>query len=289
MTKEKIKERIDDILKSQSELEQMVIRMQDDFFNEVIVNYQSIATSQRSFNTFFRNFNQKYQAPIFQKILKDLLSLIESNVSYFKSESSVKNVDIASIRYSLSFQFGISDLGGIEPQGYLSDLILDTSVRRNFRAGLMKFSQSGRNTRLDVKQIEMFIKGDEKTYGIWESFYSKEDKGSGSIFDVYQKADRMAQNQFSNSLGMQAQMYVGGLMTSSRTFCEERNGKIFLGSEIKDWSKLQFQGRPKTGYVPEIDLGGYKCRHHLSALSNATAMRLDPTIKEDSNGNLYRI
>jgi hypothetical protein len=217
------------------------------------------------------------------------LSLIESNVSYFKAEASVKSVDIASIRYSLSFQFGISDLGGIEPQGYLSDLILDTTVRRTFREGLMKFSQGGRNTRLDVKQIEMFIKGDEKTYGIWESFYRKEDKGSSSVFDVYQKADRMAQNQFSNSLGMQAQMYVGGLMTSSRTFCEERNGKIFLGSEIKDWSKLQFQGRPKTGYVPEIDLGGYKCRHHLSALSNSTAMRLDPTIKEDSNGNLYRI
>jgi hypothetical protein len=38
MTIEKIKERIDAILKSQSELEQMVIRMQDNFFNELIIN-----------------------------------------------------------------------------------------------------------------------------------------------------------------------------------------------------------------------------------------------------------
>ena len=292
LSKQQIKDRIDVIIKRQTKLEKLVKSLQDDFFNEVLVNYEFIVSSPKKYAIFFAQFAKDFHAPILRKIVEDLRFIIQDNVDYFLAESDLQDVEkqVNALKDTLLAEFGILPSGGIYVDGYISDVITDTSVKRNFRAGLVKFGTQGQKLTNAKKQLlNRLIKGDKDSYGIWESFYAKADKGGSSIFDVYQKADRLAQNEFSTKLGMKAKMYVGGLMVSSRSFCEERNGKIFLSNEIASWSNLNFQGKPKSGYVPEIDLGGYRCRHHLSALSNATAIRLDPTIKEDSNGNLYRI
>jgi hypothetical protein len=291
LSRQQIKDRIDVISRRQSKLEKLVKGLQDSFFEEVLRNYDFIISSPKAYGQFFGQFNKDFHAPILRQLLEDLRFVIEDNGKYFMDESDVQGAEqkIKAVEESLAVEFGISQTGTVANEGYLADIITDTSVKRNFRAGLVKFGTQGQKlTPYRKKLLQRFIKGDEGSYGIWESFYAKEDKAGGSIFDVYQKADRLAQNTFATELGMQAKMYVGGLMASSRDFCEQRNGKIFLDSEIQAWAKLEFQGKPKVGYVPEIDLGGYRCRHHLSALSNATAMRLDPTIKQDSKGVLYR-
>lgn len=95
-------------------------------------------------------------------------------------------------------------------------------------------------------------------------------------------------------------MYVGGIIENTRPFCKERNRKVFLRSEIAlfgtsedkfggyvDKSAGLFSGKPKTGYDPFTQCGGYRCRHHWSWLANEYAVRIDKNLIEE-NGKLKR-
>lgn len=290
-SKEQIKQRITTILKKQSRLEELVVNMQDDFFNEVLLNYDFIIKSGKNYSQFFSQFIKNYHVPVLGKMIEDLRYIIEDTGEYYLKESDLTGIEdtIKSVEKSLFTDIGVSQSGSILPDSYFSDLITDTSIKRTFRAGLLKFGTKRKMTNEHKKILESFIKGDTNNLGLFESFYSKEDRAGGNIFDNYQRADRLANDKFSKELGIQAWMYVGGLIDTSRPFCSERNSKIFLGNEIEAWRSLSFQGKPKTGYEPKYDCGGYRCRHTLSGLSNQTAIRLDNTLAQDKNGNLYRI
>lgn len=288
-SREQIKQRIEVILRKQSRLEDLVINLQDDFFNEVLSNYDFLIKSGKNYSQFFANFTKDYHVPVLKKLIEDLRYIIEDAGKYYSEELGAIQETIKKVETSLLTDLGISSTGSILPDSYFSDIVTDTSIKRTFRAGLLKFGTERKMTNADKKILDSFIKGDSKSLGLFESFYSKEDRAGGNIFDNYQRADRLAQDRFSTELGVQAWLYVGGLIDTSRPFCTERNGKVFLANEIESWRDLIFQGKPKTGYEPKYDCGGYKCRHTLSGLGNSTAMRLDQTIKEDKNGKLYRV
>ncbi len=293
LSRKQIQERINVILKRQTRFERLVNSLQNSFFEEVLANYDFMLQSPTKYAQFFARFTTDYHLQVLQELASDLRFIVESNKEHFTAETAgTKDTEkiIKEVENSLLVEYGVTPAGGVSSEGYLADIIKDTAVKRNFRQGLLKFGLG--DTKLSKKDkalLEQFIKGDGSNYGIFESFYAKADKSGSRIFDVYQKADRLAQNEFATGLKMQAAIYVGGTMTSSREFCVERNGKIFLRSEIESWETLKFKGKPETDYVPAIDLGGYNCRHHLSWISNATALRLDPTLREDASGNLYRI
>lgn len=281
------------ILRRQTKFERLVSSLQDSFFTEVLRDYTFMVQSPTATSQFFARFTTDYHLQVLRELASDLRYIVESNKEHFTAENGggadTEKV-VKEVENSLLAEYGITSAGSIAGEGYLADIIKDTAVKRNFRQGLVKFGLG--DTKLSKKDkalLEQFIKGDGSNYGIFESFYAKADKSGSRIFDIYQKADRLAQNEFATGLKMQAAIYVGGTMTSSREFCIERNGKIFLRSEIDSWETLKFKGKPEIDYVPAIDLGGFNCRHHLSWISNATALRLDTTLREDTNGNLYRV
>jgi hypothetical protein len=280
-SRQQIKDRIDRILSKQSKLEGLVLNLQDDFFNEVLSNYDFIIKSGKNYSQFFLQFTKDYHVPVLKKLIDDLRYIIEDTGDYYLNELDLPSLKekIKSIEESLLLDIGATKAGSIIPDTYFADIVQDTSIKRTFRLGLLKFNSKSKLTKEQKQLLEYYIKGDSKTMGLFESFYSKPDKNGGNIFDNYQRADRLAQDKFSKELGIQAWMYVGGTIDSSRNFCIERNGKIFLKSEIDSWKNINFEGKPKRGYEPFTDLGGYRCRHTLSGLSNATALRLDNTLK----------
>ena len=290
-SREQIKARIDVILKKQSRLETLVVGLQDDFFNEVLINYDFLIKSGKNYSQFFATFTKDYHVPLLRKMIEDLRYVVEDTGNYYLDDSTNKDVlaTVKKVEESLMTDLGISSTGSILPDSYFADVVMDTSIKRTFRAGLLKFGTEKKMTAEGKAIIESYIKGDTKSMGMFESFYSKADRSGGNIFDNYQRADRLAQERFSSQLGIQAWLYVGGLIDTSRPFCSERNGKIFLADEIDSWADLSFEGKPKSGYDPRIDCGGYKCRHTLSGLGNASAMRMDNTIAENKRGVLYRL
>ena len=284
---EEIKARIEEILKKQAAFEKLVSSLQDDFLEAVLLQFKELVTDPESLDAFFVQFVRDYHVPVIEHLSKDLLSIIESNIAYFQGQTLIDDYIVQKLGDALRESFGFTASGEISQVGYLQDIVQDTSVKRTFRSQLIKLNPDSINKRT-AKEIKDFIAGNDEKMGIWESFYSATDSAGSSIFDSYQKADRIAQNVFSDELKLNAALYVGGVISGSRKFCKDRNGKVFLRSEIASWQTLEFSGKPKTGYNPFTDLGGYRCRHHLSWILDTTAMRLDKDLYLNENNQLLR-
>lgn len=96
--------------------------------------------------------------------------------------------------------------------------------------------------------------------------------------DIYSQMQRVGANKIRIGLGLTHAIYQGGLIATSRDFCDERNGKCFSEKEIMQWSSLRWEGKPEVGYNPIIDCGGYNCRHRLDWISDELAKRLRPDL-----------
>lgn len=97
--------------------------------------------------------------------------------------------------------------------------------------------------------------------------------------DIYSQYQRAGANEIRKELGLKHAMYEGGLIDSSREFCAEKNGNVFTDEEIKAWEKETWEGK-NEGYVPELDCGGYNCRHRLRWISQELAEQLRPDLKK---------
>jgi hypothetical protein len=98
--------------------------------------------------------------------------------------------------------------------------------------------------------------------------------------DIYFQYQRAGANELRKDLGLKYGIYQGGLIETSRPFCEERNNKVFSIDEIMSWENLDFKGKSESGYNPIIDLGGYNCRHRIDWISDELAFRLRPELRK---------
>lgn len=96
--------------------------------------------------------------------------------------------------------------------------------------------------------------------------------------DIYAQYQRAGANELRKELGLKHCIYEGGLIESSRPFCEEKNGNVFTDDEVKAWANEEWEGK-NDGYVPELDCGGYNCRHRLRWISAELAKQLRPELK----------
>ncbi|MFZ1786699.1 MAG: hypothetical protein WAT92_00245 [Saprospiraceae bacterium] len=96
--------------------------------------------------------------------------------------------------------------------------------------------------------------------------------------DIYSQMQRIGANRLRVNLGLKYAIYQGGLIQTSREFCEERNNKCFSDDEIMSWEKLDWEGKPEIGYNALIDCGGYNCRHRLDWISDELAKRMRPDL-----------
>lgn len=101
--------------------------------------------------------------------------------------------------------------------------------------------------------------------------------------DTFSQYNRQASKQYADKLGMKYFMYNGGIIDTTRFFCEERDGKVFTASEIDKWHLLinKKEGPQWSGgiYNPYDHVGGHNCRHDLDPISNRLAYRLRPELK----------
>lgn len=95
-----------------------------------------------------------------------------------------------------------------------------------------------------------------------------------NTFDLFQRIDRAAGLFYADEMGLGWAVYSGTLEEDSRPFCIARVNKVFSRQQIEAWKDLDFQGKPKIGYDPFTDCGGFNCRHHLSWISDELAQHL---------------
>lgn len=221
----------------------------------------------------FQEFGKSHGVTIASSILEGVQQIFDFNKQYFSSfNEETKVVPIMNdVKIVLEGWLGIDVKGNVQENGYLSNLIQDTTVRNGIKDFLVRsiIGQSGMTeTREALKQQ---IVGDPKSLGAMQKYYRN------FVYDTFSQVDRTAQKIVADKLKLNFAIYEGGLIETSRKFCIEKNGQVFSREEI---SKFDPPEAKQPDYNPFTDLGGYGCRHHLNFIPDTLAFIIRPDLNK---------
>lgn len=282
---EKAKQRIAKIAKSQELLAKAVNNLDRLFYEALLANIDKIAEDATELERIFNQFNRSQHSKVILQFARGVVEVGQLNADYFKDVAeNLDSKDYETIKRqangTLLKRFGLKPDGSIEPGMYLDSFINDKSIARTVREQAYKWQASGMGLDEFKRNLKLTVLGQPGASGIYSKYYNT------YAYDTYQQADAQIQKHYADKLGLKAFLYLGGKMTTSREFCTARDGKVFIDTEIADWLTISFQGKPKTGYNPFTDRGGYNCRHHLNAITNAMAVARRSDLEIDEAGNL---
>lgn len=297
-TLKEIEDRIAAIEKLQNAFDARVSKVESDLLVAILENWEALRGNAMmpTFRKLWTAFEENSYLPLVESFVQDMRTIVELNEKYFGERIPTNG---------FFERLGVTNTGKIVPDGYVSSIARDQTAKREVQQFLsrtkqLKFDQK---VKSDVKKL---VKGEPAKAatetakaipakpGVVQKFTNE------NVVDTYNEADRVIQQEYVEVNDLQAMMYTGGLIETSRPFCVERNRKVFLREEIalfgtpedtfggySDKSKGLFNGKPKEGYDPFTQCGGYRCRHHLSALANEFAVFKDKTL-EIVGGKLIR-
>lgn len=153
----------------------------------------------------------------------------------------------------------------------LSENAVDNVLLTPIRQSLSQSVTSQASLSETMKTMRTFINGDESIEGNMQRYVKQ------VAYDSFATSDRSYAQKINEDLGLQFYKYTGGLLETSRCFCDERNGKVFHKREIEMWGVGEGDkyscGYPWTGMRKGTNeqtifnyLGGYNCRHSLIAV-----------------------
>lgn len=263
-------------------------------YEELLANLQAIHADPSVLPALLARYQQSIIAPVVAAYGQAMLHLPGLNVAYFQA------LDVAGYQQLkqpltafLTQRLGVDATGAIVPGGYLDLMAGNTLVRQQVLTWAYGQQASGTGLQAYKEGLKQLVLGGDKPA---EGLVSQMFRAAG---DDFNRNDRALQSISAQQLGLQAYLYQGGLIDSSRPFCKVRNGKCFTDAEIALFgtSKDAFGGytNKKEGlfagksepYEPLVDAGGYNCRHGFHAVPNLIALRMRPDLAEDKDGKLY--
>lgn len=167
----------------------------------------------------------------------------------------------------------IAARGNATTNGFMQSLFSNNMVVMSIQQTIRKGINSNQNI-VDIKGIlDQQIQGKEDKMGLVTSFNYQ------NGYDDFQAYSRTLDNEYSKALALNYAIYQGGEIKTTRTFCEDRAGKVYNRETILSWNLLEWQGMKENNDIL-IDLGGYNCRHDLDWISYELAKRIDPEIQK---------
>lgn len=224
--------------------------------------------------TVFQKFQRQYRDTMLGGVLDWAGNLLGLNNDYFETfENPTEEVADAARRLTLQ-RWGYNTVTKeLIPGGYFETLFNSANVAQR-TASLVNQAIAQKMSLAQFQDTFRKIFVGLPGQGMLERHWRT------NSFDLYQRIDRTANLVYADRLGLEYAIYSGTLEEDSRPFCIARVNKVFSRPEIKSWENLKFQGKPKIGYDPFTDCGGFNCRHHLSFISNEIAEKLRPDIKK---------
>lgn len=224
--------------------------------------------------TVFQKFQKQYRDTMLGGVLDWAGSLLGLNNDYFETfEQPTEEIADAARRLTLQRWGYNTATRELIPGGYFESLFNSANVAQR-TASLVNQAIAQKMPLAQFKNTFRKIFVGLPGQGMLERHWRT------NSFDLYQRIDRTANLVYADRLGLEYAIYSGTLEEDSRPFCIARVNKVFSRPEMQSWENLQFQGKPKYGYDPFTDCGGFNCRHHLSFISNEIAAHLRPDIKK---------
>jgi len=208
----------------------------------------------------------KYKGSMLGTVLDWAGRIFGANEAYFDSFEDVTE-SITDKARRLTLQRWGYDGKSLIPGGYFEILFNNQTIAQR-TASLVNQAinqkMSLRDFQKTFKAVFVGIPGQGMLERHWKT----------NSFDLFMRLDRQANLIYADALGLNYAIYSGTLEEDSRTFCIARVNKVFDRGGIEAWKGLEWQGKPKIGYDPFTDCGGFNCRHHLSWISDGLAETL---------------
>ena len=220
----------------------------------------------------FKEYNKKEGRQTIELLLQSVTSIMSFNQGYFQAlDGNARTLKI--MPKVKDFMKGWLGIKGdvVEPNGYLDKLIANDPAKIAVKNTAMKVVIGQEGFENAKKQFQTLIDGNKDTLGAFEKHQRN------FAFDLYSQIDRATSDTIRADLGFVFAIYEGGLIETSRIFCEEHDGNIYHISEIKDFNPTE--AKPPN-YNPITDLGGYGCRHHLNWISTALAKAMGKDVSK---------
>lgn len=221
----------------------------------------------------FADYSKKHNVMVLAQLMQGVGAVLNYNDNYYSNFSGKTELLPLKKRVVENMQgwLGFNDKHANE-NGYLSTLVKNDVVKNQLKDLSMRAVNSQKGWQQTKKDVETFIEGkDEKSLGALQKYYRN------YTYDLYSQIDRATAKTYADDLKFEFAIYEGGLIETSRPFCEEHNGNVYHISEI---TKFDPPTAKQPNYNPITDLGGYACRHHLNYIPNALALALRPDAKK---------
>jgi hypothetical protein len=256
----------------------------------VIQTSKGSASINRIVDEAFRELNRGALKDFRLQYVNDVFSIIGNNDVYnqanAESNTGIGDKRFRSIRSQVDRymrkSIGLDSSGKMIPGGYLDRLFGSDEVRTPIKEALNAGVRAGKPMSLLVKELQTITVGAKEVNGALRQYFEP------FVLDQYQKFDRASNDAYAGKLGMDTFIYVGGLIETSREFCEKHNGKVFTIEEANEqWPKdptlprtsAERKSGTLVGYDPTKDLGRWNCRHRTRYIARTLAEQLRPDLK----------
>lgn len=231
----------------------------------------------------FNDFRNKELVKVAATMVDDFAKVTALNENYYELFTSKKKFDDIrkEVREFIRVRIGLNPDNTIKTDGYLDKLISDNTLRNEIKNQTLKAVTGGLEFGLYQEQLRFKIEGATGIDGSLTRYLKT------FAYDSYMQFDRTVNTVFADNLELTDFFYAGGLIETSRKFCIERNNKVFTKDEAKLW--VNDKDLPRTlaekksgiitGYVPEIDMGRFNCRHMARFISRDLAKNYRPDLK----------
>jgi uncharacterized protein YoaH (UPF0181 family) len=142
------------------------------------------------------------------------------------------------------------------------DLLANAAVNdsvESFKQILNTSISTGENFQQVIRNIRNNIEGTPEFAGRMER-YAKQ-----NAYDFYSISNAQYIRQVSEDYGFEFYEYIGVDVKGTRSFCSERNNKIFHKREIENWANIKWEGKQRGTNETTIFAyrGGYNCGHQI--------------------------
>lgn len=220
----------------------------------------------------FKEYQKKEARKTIALLLNSVASILSFNQGYFQAiDGKARTLELMpKVKSFMKSWLGIQG-DVVEPNGYIEKLVANDPAKIALKNTAMKIVIGQEGFENAKKQIKTLIDGNKDSMGALEKHHKN------FAFDLYSQIDRATSDVIRNDLGFEFAIYEGGIIETSRIFCEEHDGKIYHISEIKKFNPKE--AKPPN-YNPITDLGGYGCRHHLNWISKALARAMGKDVSQ---------
>ncbi len=216
----------------------------------------------------FKRLQPEYQNRVLGEIEGWTEKLLLENKNYFKLLGKSGDASDRFARQYALFRWGYdAKKGTMIEGGYLSTLFNNQAIAQRVGQAVSNAVFSKMPLKEFQKQFRAVFVG-HPGQGMMERHWRTNSN------DLFNRIDRAIQFAYADQFGLNWAIYSGTLEEDSRKFCIDRVNRVFNREQIADWANLEFQGKPKIGYDPFMDCGGFNCRHHLSWVSEGVAKHL---------------